>query len=116
MRCYGVRLPSALKHEKLGQNSHGLEPYRERPKNLERSDEVWQMSCEGVYLWDAIVVREKESQQSTEPEEILHFKGISVGVMRWLIVVEHEVDDISWRADEQDFKSRIIERVRESPE
>lgn len=40
MRCYGVRLPSALKHEKLGQNSHGLEPYRERPKNLERSDEV----------------------------------------------------------------------------
>lgn len=40
MGRYGVCLPSALKHEKLGQDSHGLEPYRERPENLVRSDEV----------------------------------------------------------------------------
>lgn len=36
--------------------------------------------------------------------------------MRWLVVVEHEVNDVSRRADEQDFESRVVKGVRESPE
>lgn len=66
-------------------------------------------------LGDSVVVGEQQSQKGTEAEKILHLEGIEVRIMRGLVLGEHKINDISWRAYEQDFESCVVEGVGKGP-
>jgi hypothetical protein len=70
----------------------------------------------GSHLGEAVIGGEDQSEESAEPEKVLHFECIDVGVVRRLIVVQHEVDDIRRGADEQDLEGGIVQGVGERPE
>lgn len=66
-------------------------------------------------LRDPVVMWEKQGKQSAEPEKIMNFECIEIGVMGWFVVVKHEVDDVCRRRYEQDLKGGIVERLRKTP-
>lgn len=66
-------------------------------------------------LRDPVVMWEKQGKQSAEPEKIMNFECIKIGVMSWFVVVKHEVDDVRRRSYEHDLKGSIVERLRETP-
>lgn len=59
---------------------------------------------------------EKNREHGANTQQVLDLESIDVGVMRWLVVVEHEVDHVGRGADEQKFECGEIERFGESPE
>lgn len=61
-------------------------------------------------------MRKHQAEQRAEPEEVLDLESVDVGIMRGFVVVEHQVDDVCRRANEQDLECRVVQRVRESPE
>lgn len=61
-------------------------------------------------------MREHQTQNGAKAKKVLYFEGVDVRVVRRLIVMKHEVDDIRGRSDKQNLKSCVIEGVGEGPE
>lgn len=73
--------------------------------------------CRGITnLRKAIIVREEDGQDCADTKKILDLEGIQVRVVRWLEIVEHEVNDITRGTDKEELESREVQRIRESPE
>lgn len=91
----GLSLARALQHEQLRENGHGLEPDGEGPQDLGRR----------------VLVGEDERESGRSAEEVLHAEGIDVEVVRRLVGVGHEVDDVALRANEEDLEDEVVEAV-----
>jgi hypothetical protein len=76
------------------------------------------LTIPSTHLCEVVLVREEDCQQRTGTDEVLHLERIEVRVVGRLVVVEHEVNRVRGRADEDDFKDGVVERLRlvESPE
>lgn len=61
-------------------------------------------------------MREQDSQDCADTQEILDLEGIQVRVVRWLEIVEHEVDDIAGGTDEEELKCSEVQRICKGPE
>lgn len=59
---------------------------------------------------------EQQCQNHADPKQVLDLEGIDIGVMSGLVVVEHEVDDVGGRADEQQLEGGQVQRIGQSPE
>lgn len=86
----------ALQHEELGQDGDALEPDAEGPEHLA----------------GRVLVGEQDSQHGGAAQQVLDAEGVLVRVVRGLVVVEHQVDDVGLRAGEEDLEGRVPERVR----
>jgi hypothetical protein len=64
-----------------------------------------------THLCEVVLVREEDRQQRTGANEVLHLERIEVRVVGGLVVVEHEVHRVRGRADEDDFKDGVVERL-----
>lgn len=45
----------------------------------------------------------------------MNFECVEVGIMSWLVVIKHEIDDVCRRTYEQDLEGSVVERLRETP-
>lgn len=86
----------ALQHEELGQDGDALEPDAEGPEHLA----------------GRVLVGEQNSQHGGAAQQVLDAEGVLVRVVRGLVVVQHQVDDVGLRAGEEDLERRVPERVR----
>ena len=93
MRRNRLRLARPLQHKQLRQDRHALQPDTEGPQDL----------------GDRVLVGEEDGHDGGEGEEVLHLEGVVVRVVRGLVVVEHEVDDVDGRADEEDLEGCVVE-------
>lgn len=73
------------------------------------------MQFQNTDLRNSVVMWEKQGKQSAEPEEIVNFECVEVGIMSWLVVIKHEIDDVCRRTYEQDLEGSVVERLRETP-
>jgi hypothetical protein len=94
MRRNSFRLARSLQHKQLWQNGDTFQPDGESPQ----------------YLDKRVPVGEEDCEKSGTGYQILHFKGILVGVMSGLEVVQHKVDYVGGRADEDDLEDGVVER------
>ncbi len=91
MRRDGIGLAGTLQHEELGEDGDGFEPDGEGPQ----------------HLGELVAVGEEDGEDGAAAEEVLDFKGVNVGVVRGLVVVEHEEDDVGLRGEEEDLEGGV---------
>lgn len=91
VRCDGIGLAGPLQHEELGENGDRFEPDGEGPK----------------HLGELVAVGEEDGEDGTAAEEVLDFEGVDVGVVRGLVVVEHEEDDVGLGGEEEDLEGGV---------
>lgn len=88
-----LRAAGALKHEQLRQDRDALEPDAEGPQHLAR----------------VVLVGEQDAEHGRAAKQVLDAEGVLVRVVRGLVVVEHQVDDVGLRADEDNLEGRVPE-------
>lgn len=86
-------LAGPLQHEQLRQDRHALEPDAERPQDLGRR----------------VGVGEDEGEEEGAREQVVDFEGVEVGVVGGLVVVQHQVDCVGGRRDEDEFQQSVPE-------
>lgn len=91
VRRDGIGLAGTLQHKKLGEDGDGLEPDGEGPQ----------------HLGELVAVGEEDGEDGAAAEEVLDFEGVNVGVVRGLVVVEHEEDDVGLRGEEEDLEGGV---------
>lgn len=91
VRCDGIGLAGALQHEELREDGDGLEPDGEGPQ----------------HLGELVAVGEENGEDGAAAEEVLNFEGVDVGVVRGLVVVEHEEDDVGLGGEEEDLEGGV---------
>lgn len=94
MRCDRLCAAGALQHEELRQNRNTFQPDAESPEHLGGS----------------VFVGEKDGKHGGSSEEVLDAEGVLVRVVGGLVVVEHQVDDVSLGGDEDDLEGGVPER------
>lgn len=52
---------------------------------------------------------EEKGQNCADAQEILDLEGVQIRIMRRLVIVEHEVDDITRRPNEEKLECREIQ-------
>jgi hypothetical protein len=62
-----------------------------------------------TYLNGCVFVRKQYTQNRGSSYQVFHFERILVRIVRWLVIVEHEVDDVDLRGDEGDLEGRVPE-------
>lgn len=55
-------------------------------------------------LGEMVVVRKEQGQDGADPKEVLDLERIEIGVVSRLVVVEHEVYDVSGGTDEEELE------------
>jgi len=60
-----------------------------------------------TYLRWRISVWKQQPQYRSPAHQIFHLESILIGIVRGLVVVEHEVDDVGLRRDEDDLKDGV---------
>ena len=93
----GDRLSAAgaLQHKQLGQDRNALEPDAERPEHFRGN----------------VLVREQDGKHRGAAKEVFDFEGVLVRVVRGLVVVKHQVDDVGLGGDEDDLEGGVPEGV-----
>lgn len=89
---HSLGLSSALQHKELGKDSDGLEPDRKGPGDFQ----------------ECVLVREKESQNSSGSEQVFDVECVEVGVVSWLVSPRHEIDDVKLGGDEEDLEDEVV--------
>lgn len=88
----GFGLASPLKHKKLWQNGYRFKPDGKGPEDLGES----------------VLVRDENAENSGAGQEILHAKGVDVGIVRGLVCVGHEVDNVALGANECNLEEQVV--------
>ncbi len=91
MRRDSIGLAGALQHEELREDGDGFEPDRKGPQ----------------HLGELVAVGEEDGEDGAAAEEVLDFEGVNVGVVRGLVVVEHEEDDVGLGGEEEDLEGGV---------
>ena len=96
VRRDGLGLSGALQHEELRQDGHRLQPDGEGPHDL----------------GDGVLVGEEDGEDGGAAQEVLDAEGVDVGVVRGLVGVAHEVEDVPLRAHEHDLEDEVVDALR----
>lgn len=96
----GFCFAGSLQHEQLRQYGDTFEPQGEGPQDLGNGP----------------FVREHDGQDGGSTQEVRYTESIEVRIMRRLVVVQHDVQCISGRAEKDDFEQGIPSTVGKSPE
>jgi len=67
-------------------------------------------------LGETVVVREEKGQDGTDPKKVLDLECIDIGVMGRLVVVQHEIDNVARRSNEEELEGSEVQRVGKGPE
>jgi hypothetical protein len=59
------------------------------------------------YLGKLVFVREYDAQNGASCDQVLNSEGIEVGIVGWLVVVEHQVDDIGGGSNKDELESSV---------
>lgn len=59
---------------------------------------------------------EQQRQDHTDSKQVLDLEGIDIGIMSGFVVVQHQIDDVGRRADEEQLECGKVQRVRKGPE
>lgn len=105
-------LASTLQHEKLGENGDGFKPDRERPEDLSMSESYSyadHLPVGYTHLSRSIFVGQSNSQNQRSTQQVLHFERVEVRVIGGLVVVEHQIDDVGGRCNENDLEDGVVE-------
>lgn len=51
---------------------------------------------------------EKYGENCTDPQQVLNFESVDVGIMSRLVVVQHEIDYVSGGANEEKLECREV--------
>ena len=62
-----------------------------------------------VYLCDFVFVGEEDGEDGGAAEKVFDFEGVDVGVVGWFVVVEHEVEGVGLRGEEEQFEDGVVE-------
>jgi len=92
--CDRLSAPGALQHEELRQNRDTFQPDAEGPKHLGGS----------------VFVGEYDGKHGGSSEEVFGAECVLVWIVGGLVIVEHQVDDICLRGDEDDLEGGVPER------
>ena len=92
MRGDGLGFARALEHEELREDGNALEPDGECPQDL----------------GELVAIGEEDGEDSGAAEEVLDFEGVDVGVVGWLVVVEHEVDGVGLGGEEEELEGGVV--------
>lgn len=95
-----LRLAGPLQHEQLWQDCNRLQPYRKSPQYLRNRVLVWKEYC----------------KYCATTQKVAYFKRVEIGVVRRFVVVQHEVECIRGRGEEDDLEHSVPGRVGERPE
>lgn len=59
------------------------------------------------FVWRPFI-RKENAQQGAAAEQILHLEGVQIHVVRRSIVVQHEVDGVGGRAEEEELEEGVV--------
>lgn len=90
----------SLQHEQLWQYGNALEPQREGPEDFRDGPLVW----------------EDDGQNSGTTQQVGYTERIEVRIMSWLVVVQHDVESICGRTQEDDLEDGVPRTVCKGPE
>ena len=65
-----------------------------------------------LYFCRCVFVGEENTQNGGSAQEILHFEGVNVRVVRWFVIVRHKIDNVRLCPDENDFEEGIVKAGR----
>lgn len=61
-------------------------------------------------------MREKDREDRADSQKVLNLEGVNVRVVGGLVIVQHEVDNVTGGADEEELEGGEVKRIEESPE
>lgn len=108
VRCYRFGFSSPLKHEELGKNRDGLEPYRKRPHDL--CPVIIPFLCREQRmsnLSEIILVGKEDRKDSTPSQKIFHLERVDAGVVGWLVVGDHQIHRVCRGAEKEELKGSV---------